>query len=329
MTVVHHKISTMASTSPNTATHTVEILILGAGWTSTFLIPLLKSSSITFAATTTTGRDGTIPFKYDPESGDPSPFQHLPTAQTILITFPLNGKGQSHHLVQLYEATHSPSTLSAIAAGGNHIGGGAKQFHYIQLGSTGIFTAPHWNTCDSSYNTTHTRAIAEDELLALPDSRGCVLNLSGLYGGERVPSNWVDRVVKDKEGLRAKKALHLIHGEDVARGVLAVHRTWDQGVGGNRWLLTDLRVYDWWDLAHSWSMEKLAAFQQERVEAERAHDVAIQRQKDLQRWVGECMIEEDVRALPRGAETLGRVLDSRDFWRKVGIWPSHGRVTGA
>ena len=43
----------------------VDILILGAGWTSTFLIPLLKKDGITYAATTTTGRDGTYKFKFE------------------------------------------------------------------------------------------------------------------------------------------------------------------------------------------------------------------------------------------------------------------------
>ena len=34
----------------------VDLLILGAGWTSSFLIPLLKERNFTFAATTTDGR---------------------------------------------------------------------------------------------------------------------------------------------------------------------------------------------------------------------------------------------------------------------------------
>lgn len=44
----------------------------------------------------------------------------------------------------------------------------------------------------------------------------------------------------------------MIHGVDVARAILAVHRNgkWDEK--GERWLLTDMRVYDWWDLASAW-----------------------------------------------------------------------------
>jgi len=38
------------------------------------------------------------------------------------------------------------------------------------------------------------------------------------------------------------------------------------------------------------------------------------------------MEEEGVKALPRAAEGLGRVLDSRAFWAKMGTWPGEGRV---
>jgi hypothetical protein len=38
------------------------------------------------------------------------------------------------------------------------------------------------------------------------------------------------------------------------------------------------------------------------------------------------MLEEDVRALPREMEKLGRKLDSRGFWKEHGIWPRHQRL---
>jgi hypothetical protein len=65
------------------------------------------------------------------------------------------------------------------------------------------------------------RGIAEDELIQLG---GCVLNLSGLWGGQRQVRNWIDRVAKTKEQLSEKKSLHVIHGEDVARAIISVHR---------------------------------------------------------------------------------------------------------
>jgi hypothetical protein len=183
------------------------MLILGAGWTSTFLIPLLDREGVSYAATTTTGRDGTLKFIFDPNSDSLEPYKVLPAAQTILITFPLTGKGQSALLLNLYAATHPSATP-----------------HYIQLGSSGIFSIPEqtlWATRHSAYDRSDSRAIAEDELLGLG---GCVLNLSGLWGRSRQPRNWINRVAATKEQLAGKTSLHMVHGVDVARGVLAVSR---------------------------------------------------------------------------------------------------------
>jgi hypothetical protein len=268
----------------------VDFLILGAGWTSTFLIPLLISENISYAATSTTGREGTIKFVFHPKSDDNEPFTRLPRAKTVLITFPLKGNGQSKRLLDFYSKTHA-----------------AMVTNWIQLGSTGIFSAPHWNDHASDYDKQNARAIAEDELLAIG---GSVLNLAGLYGGTREPKNWVIRVAKSKEEVKGKKALHLIHGEDVARAIVATHRKF---YGGERWLLTDLHVYDWWDLIYVWA---------EEVEKNNP-DQGLQYRK----WVLECMEEEKVRALPREKESLGRILDSREFWKAVGTWPQKGRVT--
>lgn len=267
----------------------VDFLILGAGWTSTFLIPLLKRENISYAATTTTGRDGTIKFAFDPESDAEAPYHYLPRAQTALITFPLKGKGQSKRLLTLYRKTHA-----------------AMLTNWIQLGSTGIFTAPEWNDCNSDYDHENARAIAEDELLEM---EGSVLNLAGLYGGTRQPKNWVTRVAKSKQEVKGKKALHLIHGEDVARAIVATHRKF---FGGDRWLLTDLHVYDWWELIQEWGPEV-----EKKNPGGGFH---------YQEWVFECMMEENVRALPRCPDKLGRVLDSRDFWKAVGSRPLVGRV---
>ncbi|KAF1972489.1 hypothetical protein BU23DRAFT_580873 [Bimuria novae-zelandiae CBS 107.79] len=274
----------------------VDLLILGAGWTSTFLIPLLEKEKITYAATTTTGRDNTIPFKFIPSAGSAEPYKHLPRAATILITFPLSGAGPSKTLVGLYRAVHGPHN------------------HFIQLGHTGIFNQlPNSYSSDTSpYDTSDPRAIAEDELLAL---KGTVLNLSGLYGGTRVPSTWLPRLGQSKEDVRKRGAVHFVHGEDVARAIVAVH---GRGGEGKRWIVADLRVYDWWDLIMSFSA--LA----EETEEEDA-EVQETRQKFAQ-WVGELMDEEDVRALPREMDSLGRKLDSRGFWREHGLWPRHARL---
>ena len=269
------------------------LLILGAGWTSTFLIPQLRAAAIPYAATSRTGRDLTIQFTFDPSSDDPTPFSALPPAHVVLITFPLTGLGPSKLLTTLYAATHPSSNPS-----------------YIQLGSTGIFTAPHWNTCNSPHDLSSPRAIAEDELLSLGDS--CVLNLAGLYGGSRNPRSWLPRVATSKAQVRAKKALHLVHGEDVAAAVVALYGRFTPG---KRWLLTDLHVYDWWDLFVEWGSSDEAVVEKSE-----------EKKLPYRKWVGECMEEEGVRALPRDTSSLGRVLDSRDFWKEMGVWPSVGRV---
>ncbi|KAI6093424.1 hypothetical protein F4821DRAFT_80874 [Hypoxylon rubiginosum] len=281
----------------------VGLLILGAGWTSTFLIPLLESEDIKYAATTTTGRDDTIRFRFDPDSSDPTPFQTLPYAETVLITFPLRGNGQAAHLVHLYESTHK-----------HH------RPHFVQLGATSIWTAPTWQDESSSYERTNPRAIAEDELIACSD--GAVLNLAGLYGGERQPRNWVDRVVKSKADLKGKGALHVIHGQDVARAIVALHRNFTPG---KRWLLCDMHVYDWWDLTQDWAIQTIAAAENDG-EGVDISPTKIEKQKQLLAWVGELMVDEGVRALPRDTSSLGRALDGRGFWKAMGIWPTQGRI---
>jgi hypothetical protein len=274
----------------------VDLLILGAGWTSTFLIPQLKKENITYAATTTTGRNNTIPFKFDPE-----PFKNLPSAQTVLITFPLAGPGQAKTLLGLYRSVH-----------------GAKN-HWIQLGSTGIFNQlPNdWSTEKSPYDTSDKRAVAEDELLELG---GCVLNLSGLYGGTRVPRTWLPRLAKCKDDVKKRGAVHFVHGEDVARAIVAEHRKFDEG---KRWIIADLRVYDWYDLIMSFSAvtdEADAAVDVTKMEEDKAMRL------QCSKWVGELMLEEGVRALPREMSALGRKLDSRGFWERHGLWPRHQRL---
>lgn len=270
----------------------MDYLILGAGWTSTFLIPLLKTKDLTYTATSTTGRDGTTKFKFDPSTTDQSYFSDLPSAQNVLITFPLMGKGQSELLVDAYKKTHPRK---------------AEDVRFLQLGSSGIFQIPEqslWVTRHSTYDKTNERAIAEDELRGLG---GSVLNLSGLWGGAREPKNWVDRVATTKEQVKSKTSLHMIHGEDVARAIVAVFAKWEDG---ERWLITDGFVYDWWALMAGWAKDK-------------AKDDEPSQQS---RWVFELMAEIGVRALPRDNAQLGRCYDSREFWQKFELSPIRSRI---
>ncbi len=105
---------------------TVDILILGAGWLSTFLIPLCNERGLTYAATTRDGRDGTLTFVFDPSSDEIETYRNLPDASTVLITFPITESGGPTKLVNLYTA----SRQSAV------------QPRFLLLGATNI-----WEVC--------------------------------------------------------------------------------------------------------------------------------------------------------------------------------------
>lgn len=115
------KMSPLSSSSSSTP---VDLLILGAGWTSSFLIPHLQTvhPSISFASTTRDGRNSSIKWEFNPDSNDPADYDSLPAAKTVLITFPIKGEGGSRNLVEGYEKSK-----------------GGKRARWIQLGSTGIW----------------------------------------------------------------------------------------------------------------------------------------------------------------------------------------------
>lgn len=289
--------------------HQHDLLILGAGWTSTFLVPLCQARHVSFAATTRDGRKvagaDTIPWAFNPDeatttASPTNQFSRLPLAAAILITFPLTGTGQSKKIVDGYRAAH---------------GAKADTTAFTQLGSSGIWQIPQrtiWVSRRSPYNTDSPRAIAEDELLRLG---GCVLNLAGLWGGERQPKNWVGRVAKSKEDVKGKKSLHMIHGHDVARAILAVLKQWDTAKG-QRWMLTDGFVYDWWALMSGWA----------DVKAQQGEEVHDEEPSDQAKWVYELMDEERVWALPRSMEALGRCYFGREFWDHFGLVPLKARI---
>lgn len=287
-----------------------DLLILGAGWTSTFLIPLLQAKHLSFAATTRDGRNvagaSTIKWSFNPEeataTAGKNQFSALPLAKHILITFPLTTAGQSKTIVEGYEAAHGKK-LDGV--------------RFIQLGSTGIWQIPQktiWVSRRSPYDTTNARATAEDELLKLG---GCVLNLAGLWGGERDPKKWVSRVAKTKDDVKSKKSLHMVHGLDVARAVVAVMGYW-YASKGQRWMVTDGFVYDWWSLMAGW-----ADAEHETKEGE---DEVDRQPMQQAKWVFELMQEEKVWALPRSMEELGRCYFGREFWDTFKLTPLKARI---
>ncbi|KAK0317480.1 hypothetical protein LTR82_011518 [Friedmanniomyces endolithicus] len=258
----------------------LEFLILGAGWTSTFLIPLLRTHQLSYAATTRDGRtvagSKTIQWTFNPDENEDShsQFSNLPLAKYVLITFPLTSAQQSKTLVNGYLKTHDKTPNPA---------------NFIQLGSAGIWQIPQktlWVSRRSSYDTKNARAIAEDEILS---SGGCVLNLAGLWGGIRDPKTWVGRVAKTKEDVKSKKSLHMVHGLDVARAIVAVTSDWD-------------------------------------VKGSSDGDAVAAEPSEQAKWAFELMREEKTWALPRSMLALGRCYFGSEFWDTFGLVPLKARI---
>lgn len=107
---------------------------------------------------------------------------------------------------------------------------------------------------------------------------------------------------------RIQGSIHLVHGIDVARAILAVHANFSKAQG-QRWLLTDGRVYDWWDLASAWGSPPKSPVTEPEEKGAQAQ------------WVQELMMESNTRALPRDIGVLGRALDSREFWSTFSLSP--------
>ena len=103
----------------------VDILILGAGWYSKYLIPLIQSDpSLSFVATTRDGRavTGHTTIKFEVSDKDETDWARLPKARTVVLSFPTVLPGAVTKYIRAYELIH-----------------GAGWTRWIQLGSTGAF----------------------------------------------------------------------------------------------------------------------------------------------------------------------------------------------
>ena len=136
------------------------------------------------------------------------PFEALPNARSIVIVFPIYVSGGSERLLRLYNATHPQ----------------AVPVRWMQLGSTGIWDGGR--TIDekksSAFLDRHShidlnvpRARAESELLSLHSliNLTTILNLCGLYGGERSIRRYTGRIAGTKEQLSQKGSIHMMHGK--------------------------------------------------------------------------------------------------------------------
>ncbi|OMJ09507.1 hypothetical protein AYI69_g7022 [Smittium culicis] len=131
--------------------HTVPLLILGKGFIGTYVADLCASKGIRFVATTTDGRDGTTKFAL-PKNDQPAESfleaaRNLPSASSVLVTFPLDGKQGVENFVDSYTNTR-PSEIKV---------------NWIYLGSTGVFThVPSNRNTPRDKNINPTRQESED-----------------------------------------------------------------------------------------------------------------------------------------------------------------------
>ncbi|PWN43642.1 alpha/beta-hydrolase [Ceraceosorus guamensis] len=309
----------------------VDVLLLGSGWTSQFLLPLLNLEGITYAFTSRQRSTSTSAVPPPPGSSihfelssdgkaSRSLWHSLPKAKVVLIVFPLRSREAVHNLIDGYELSHGAA-------------------NWILLGSTGAWGPVGHFTSTSPIDTSNARASAEESFLALhrPEigRNMTVLNLAGLYGADRQPANFAKKVATSQDKLRDKGSLHLIHGKDVARAIVGVFKALPERASsssssprpsdaprssasaqksnllGKRWIVTDTNVYDWWFLVLTLSPPSIP---------------------HAARWVSELCAAHSISALPR-AHSLGsdrtqaapayleRSLDGTHFWDAIGQKP--------
>ncbi|KAJ2726996.1 hypothetical protein GGI07_000113 [Coemansia sp. Benny D115] len=208
-----------------------ELLILGEGFIGKYLAELLQKRQVSYAATTTDGRNNTIKWKFPDSASDPVDCSGLPAAKSILITFPLQGSAPASRLIKAYlEMLQSKQSQSL------------SNPQWIYLGSTRPFKEIP-STRFTKPNIAAGGPRVEAEELIINEYKGYVLNLAGLWGGERIPQNW-SRFYQDTQKLRGRlndRSLHLIHGADVALAIAEVVGT-KQPSG--RWLVADGHTHD-------------------------------------------------------------------------------------
>jgi nucleoside-diphosphate-sugar epimerase len=208
----------------------VSVLLLGSGWTSQFLLPVLKSKSISYAYTKRAASSidaNVIPFEVIKEGRqDISSFEALPTAELVVVVFPLSSNTIVDDIISSYEKAK------------------ACQPAWLALGSTGAWSK---GVISSSHPLVegNARAASETHLLSLNSKERptAVLNLAGLYGGVRNPAKFAKKVADSIEKLEHKTSLHLVHGNDVAHAIVGM---WEalgdpqqkEKLWGKRWIVT-------------------------------------------------------------------------------------------
>ncbi|KAI9266698.1 hypothetical protein BDA99DRAFT_506451 [Phascolomyces articulosus] len=270
----------------------VPILILGLGWTGHFLIELLSQHHIAYAATSRhpTTKDA-IQWELPQDNNNCTHVNvnNLPRAQTALITFPIISSECITALMNAYESKYGSET------------------QWILLSSTRPFSGNPSDRHGPIDSLKDTSGRMNGEAVILKQG-GTVLHLSGLWGGQRQPRNWVPRFAT-QQAIRGKlltRQLHLIHGKDVARAIVAVHQQFNKAKG-ERWVATDGGCYDWIQLFLAWASDEQIGIARDLAEEDNICRQAL----------GDGSLEDIV---ARGG--VRPRLDSRDFWDTFQLEPS-------
>ncbi|KAI9494589.1 hypothetical protein BDB00DRAFT_295560 [Zychaea mexicana] len=265
----------------------VPLLILGLGWTGTFLNELLSQLHITYVATTRHQTTDTVQWELpQDDSCTHVDVSALPQAKTVLVTFPVRSSACMSSLMDAYESKHG-------------------QTQWILLSSTRPFSGNPSDRHGPIDPSKDTSGRMEGEAVIL-ERGGTVLHLAGLWGAQRQPRNWVPRFAT-QQAIRGKllaRQLHLIHGNDVARAIVAAHKHFQKG---QRWIVTDGGCYDWIQLFLAWGSEE---------QIEMARDLA-KNDDACRQALGSGSLEEIV---ARGG--VRPRLDSRDFWNTFQLEPT-------
>ncbi|KAJ2743846.1 hypothetical protein GGI20_003423 [Coemansia sp. BCRC 34301] len=280
------------------------VLVLGQGFVGKYLADLLKAHKVDYASTTTSGREDTIAWCWSERADDDDvcdPYSMLPAAESIVITFPLKGGAEARHLITGYLCYH------------RKVHGDTYTPFWVYLGSTRPFKGtPSTRQTRPDLIAGGPRVEAEEYVISA--HAGCVLNLAGLWGGERVPDKW-SRFYSDKEQLRNRlrdRSLHLIHGADAARSIFAIigHKDKASRFAG-RWLVSDEKVYD--VLQIFVGADHIRSFLEDLMDDDE---------------VKEMLGADKIGDIEMGAAFVTKRIDSSHFWSQLQLKPKYVYAVG-
>lgn len=181
------------------------LIILGAGYTASFLLPLAHQR---YAQVFATSRDPNRHLAYLPpeqrlrfDLTQPETWNHIPTETDLLWCFP----AMPVELVQQFSNAASLSTRRLVVLGSTSA---------YDVGSTTDYPPP-W--CDETSPIDLVKPRVQGEEYLRLHCGAVILRVAGIYGPNRNPIDWI----KTGRVRPSRKYVNLIHVEDLARVCLA------------------------------------------------------------------------------------------------------------